>query len=62
MTTPTRLAVFSPMSMLPKTIGPTFQGGTPSYSQIQCVEEIEGKKTPENLPKETATAAIVPSG
>ena len=28
--------------------------------QSQCVVEMEGKKTPRNLPKATQTAAMVP--
>ena len=42
------------------TMGPTLMGGTFQKCRIQAAEEIEGKKTPRNLPKATPTAAIVP--
>ena len=60
MTMATRLAVFTPMSMLPKTMGPTGMAGTWAICHSQCVVEIVGKKTPRNLPKATHTAAMVP--
>jgi hypothetical protein len=59
-TMPARFWVFRPTSMLPSTIGPMRIGGTCAMCQIQCVEEIDGKKMPRNLPKATPTAAMVP--
>src|ERR1035438_1312152 len=60
MTIPVRLAVLTPISMLPKTMGPTRIGGTCAMCHNQWVVEIVGKKTPRNLPNATQTAAIVP--
>ena len=57
---PARFAVLMPMSMLPSTMGPTVHAGTCPMCQTQLVVETEGKKTPRNLPKATATAAMVP--
>ena len=59
-TIPVRLAVLTPISMLPSTIGPTLSAGTWAMCHSQWVVETEGKKTPRNLPKATATAAMVP--
>ena len=59
-TTPVRLAVFTPMSILPRTIGPIRIGGTCAICQSQWVVEIVGKKTPRNFPNATQTAAMVP--
>ncbi len=59
-TIPVRLAVLTPISMLPSTIGPTVTGGTWAICHSQCVVEMVGKKTPRNLPKATQTAAMVP--
>ena len=57
---PMRLAVLTPISILPSTIGPTLSAGTCAMCHSQCVVEIDGKKTPRNLPKATQTAAMVP--
>ena len=57
---PVRFAVEMPMSMLPSTMGPTFHAGTRPMCQTQLVVEIDGKKTPRNFAKATATAAMVP--
>ena len=57
---PVRLAVLTPISMLPSTMGPTGSGGTWAICHSQWVVETAGKKTPRNLPKATATAAMVP--
>ena len=59
-TIPARLAVLTPMSMLPSTIGPTGIGGTCAICHSQCVVDTVGKNTPRNLPNATQTAAIVP--
>jgi hypothetical protein len=59
-TMPARLAVLTPISMFPSSIGPTGIAGTCAICQSQCVLETVGKKTPRNLPKATQTAAIVP--
>ncbi len=59
-TMPVRLAVLTPISMLPSTMGPTLMGGTWAICHSQCVVEMVGKKTPRNLPNATQTAAIVP--
>src|SRR5664279_3697073 len=42
MTMPVRLAVLTPISMLPSTIGPTCTGGTCAMCQSQCEVEIVG--------------------
>ena len=55
-----RFAVFSPMSMLPSTMGPRWTAGTWPACQSQCFCETAGKKTPRNFPKATPTAAMVP--
>ena len=52
--------MLTPISILPKTIGPTRQAGTWAMCQSQWVVEMEGKNTPRNLPKATHTAAMVP--
>ena len=59
-TMPVRLAVLTPISILPSTIGPTGSAGTCAMCQSQWLVEMAGKKTPRNLPKATQTAAMVP--
>jgi len=55
-----RFAVFSPMSILPSTIGPIGIAGTCPMCHSQLLALTDGKKTPRNFPKATPTAAIVP--
>ena len=60
MTIAARFAVFRPMSILPRTMGPRGIAGTCAMCQSQWLALTEGKKTPRNLPKATPTAAMVP--
>jgi hypothetical protein len=59
-TIPVRLAVLTPISMLPRTMGPTRSAGTWAMCHSQLVFETAGKNTPRNSPKATQTAAMVP--
>ncbi len=55
-----RFVAFTPISMLPSTIGPTRSAGTCAMCHSQSSAFTAGKKTPRNLPNATPTAAIVP--
>ncbi len=57
---PVRLAVLTPISMFPSTMGPTLSAGTCAMCRSQWVVETVGKNTPRNFPKATQTAAMVP--
>src|SRR5439155_1574819 len=59
----TRFWVLSPTSMLPRTMGPMWRGGTFQKCRIQFEEEMEGMKMPEPImePITSMVALVRPS-